>query len=113
MHLRLIHRTTFAYAGTARDSFNEARLRPVDDALQTCRSFALRTTPSVPLRDYSDFYGNVVHYFDISTPHRKLVIEAESEIETTPNAARPPVPEVPTSELETFPERELVAEFLT
>ena len=113
MHLRLIHRTTFSYSGKARDSFNEARLRPVDDALQTCRSFVLRTTPSVALRDYLDFYGNVVHYFDISDPHPKLVIEADSEIDTTPNADRAPVPEVPSSELETFPGRELVAEFLS
>ena len=112
MHLHLLHRTTFAYTGPARDSFNEARLRPVDDALQTCRSFTLRTTPVVPLRDYLDFYGNAVHYFDISTPHRKLVIEAESEIDTVPNADRPPVPDVPVAELENFPGRELVAEFL-
>jgi transglutaminase-like putative cysteine protease len=112
MHLRLLHRTTFTYSGNARDSFNEARLRPVDDALQTCRSFALRTKPAVVPRDYLDFYGNVVHYFDISTPHRKLVIEAESEIETAPNAARPAVPEVPVSALETSPDREIVGEFL-
>ena len=112
MHLHLVHRTTFSYAGPARDSFNEARLRPVDDNLLTCRSFNLRTTPVVALRDYLDFYGNVVHYFDISTPHRKLVIEAESEIDTMPNAARPPVPVVQTAVLATFPERDLYAEFL-
>ncbi len=113
MHLHLLHRTTFVYTGNARDSFNETRLRPVDDLLQTCRSFALRTTPSVALRDYQDFYGNIVHYFDISAPHRKLVIEAESEIDTQPNLERPSVPEVPFAELDTFPGRELVAEFLT
>jgi transglutaminase-like putative cysteine protease len=112
MHLHLLHRTTFSYAGTARDSFNETRLRPVSDDLQVCRSFTLRTTPSVALRDYLDFYGNIVHYFDISTPHRKLVIEAESEIDTVSNSARPSVPVVPTAELETFPERDLYAEFL-
>ena len=113
MNLHLLHRTTFTYAGSARDSFNEARLRPVNDAMQSCRQFALRTDPAVPLRDYLDFYGNVVHYFDVSTPHKKLVIEAESEIETAPDAARPPVPAVPVGELATFPERELYAEFLT
>lgn len=112
MHLRLLHRTTFSYSGNARDSFNEARLRPGNDGLQTCRSFVLRTTPAVPLRDYLDFYGNVVHYFDISTPHRKLVIEAESEIDTTPNSARPAVPAVPSAVLETFPEHDLYSEFL-
>lgn len=113
MLLHLLHRTTFVYSGEARDSFNETRLRPVDDPLQACRRFALRTTPAVELRDYTDFYGNIVHYFDISLPHRTLVIEAESEIETTPNAARAAVPDVPWAELETFGDRDLVAEFLT
>ncbi len=112
MHISLLHRTTFAYAGTARDSFNEARLQPVNDDTQRCRQFTLRTSPSVPLREYRDFYGNIVHYFDISTPHRKLVIAAESEIETTPNAARPPVPRVPVAELDNFPDRDLYTEFL-
>lgn len=112
MILRLLHRTTFVYAGQARDSFNEARLCPIDDGTQSRRHFKLRTDPSVVTRDYRDFYGNVVHYFDVSTPHHKLVIEAESEIETTPNGQRTPVPAVPVAELETCAERELYAEFL-
>lgn len=112
MILHLLHRTTFVYAGSARASFNEARLCPVDDATQSRRQFALRTQPSVPLREYRDFYGNVVHYFDIPAAHKQLVIEAESEIETTPNARRPAVPEIPVGELQTCAERELYAEFL-
>ena len=32
MHLSILHRTTFTYAGKAHDSFNEVRLRPIDDA---------------------------------------------------------------------------------
>lgn len=112
MILHLLHRTTFIYAGSARDSFNEARLCPVDDETQSRRQFMLRTNPAVDTRDYRDFYGNVVHYFDVATPHKKLVIEAESEIETKPNAARLPVPAVPASELDTCSERELYAEFL-
>jgi hypothetical protein len=46
MLISLLHRTTFAYAGKAHDSFNEVRLRPVDDATQTCRSFELRVDPA-------------------------------------------------------------------
>lgn len=112
MLLHLLHRTTFVYAGSARDSFNEARLCPVDDETQSRRQFALRTTPGTEAREYRDFYGNVVHYFDVATPHHKLVIEAESEIETVPNVSRAPVPAVPIAELETCVERELYAEFL-
>ena len=110
MLISLLHRTTFVYAGKAHDSFNEVRLRPVDDAGQLCRSFELRTEPVAQMRDYVDFYGNTVHYFDIAAGHDRLMIEAVSEVETTPNAARPPVPAVPN--LPEGGERELVAEFL-
>jgi transglutaminase-like putative cysteine protease len=110
MLISLLHRTTFAYAGKAHDSFNEVRLKPLDDATQVCRSFDLRIDPATQMRDYVDFYGNTVHYFDILAAHAKLVIEAVSEVETTPNAARPPVPVVPQVEGEA--ERELRAEFL-
>jgi transglutaminase-like putative cysteine protease len=113
MLISLLHRTTFTYAGKAHDSFNEVRLRPLDDATQACRNFELRTDPAATLREYEDFYGNTVHYFDVVPAHEKLVIEAVSEVETTPNAARPPVPAVPFAELAAGPERELRAEFLT
>ncbi len=113
MRLHLIHRTLFTYAGNARDSFNEARLRPLTDATQTCHRFELRTDPGAVVHDYQDFYGNSVQYFDITSPHKKLLIEAESEIETVPNAARPPVPAVPSGDLAADPDRELLAEFLT
>jgi len=83
MLLQVIHRTTFVYAGSVRDNFNEVRLRPVDDDRQTCRRFQLRIEPAVTdLREYSDYYGNRVNYFDLAAAHEQLVIEAESEVET-------------------------------
>jgi transglutaminase-like putative cysteine protease len=95
MHLHVLHRTTFIYPGPAHDSFNEARLRPVDDDFQTCQRFALRLDPEVPARDYRDFYDNTVHYFDIGAAHQKLVVEATSEVETVPNATRVAVVDAP------------------
>ena len=52
----------------------------------------------------------MVHYFDVTAEHSRLVVEAVSEVETRPNASRPPVPAVQPSELEASPERELNAE---
>jgi transglutaminase-like putative cysteine protease len=96
MLLHLIHRTTFVYAGKVRDSFNEVRLRPVDDHGQLCKSFALRISPAgAETRDYLDYYGNQVHYFDVAASHEQLVIEAESQVETTPDSARPDIPPIP------------------
>lgn len=111
MHLRILHRTTFTYAGKAQDSFNETRLRPVDDESQRCREFKLRLTPGSVPREYDDFHGNTVHYFEVMESHARLVIEAVSIVDTTPAAARRPVPRVPIAELEGSTERDMLAEF--
>ncbi len=111
MHLRILHRTTFSYAGKATDSFNEVRLRPVRDAAQECRDFKLRLTPGAVPREYDDFYGNTVHYFEVPASHGKLVIEAVSLVDTVPLAARPPIPRVAVEDLERSGEREMFGEF--
>jgi len=113
MHLSITHRTTFTYAGKAQDSFNEVRLRPIDDAFQKCSSFDLRLDPVASPQEYSDFYGNTIHYFDIADAHAKLTVEAHSLVETTPNDDRPPVPSVSSADLERSAEREMFAEFYT
>ncbi len=113
MHLSILHRTSFTYAGKAHDSFNEVRLCPIDDTFQKCVTFDLRLEPTAIPQDYSDFYGNKIHYFDIVEGHTKLIVEAESLVETTPNNDRPSVPSVSSSDLEQSAEREMFAEFYT
>lgn len=113
MLLHVLHRTTFVYAGQARDSFNEVRLRPLNDATQQCRTFELLLTPGATPRSYEDLYGNTVHYFEVPAPHAKLVIETASLVATTPIAQRPPVPRVPLADLERAAEREMLADFYT
>ena len=109
MILHLLHRTTFLYAGEARNSFNEVRLRPVDNDVQTCRSFELRLSPETSVSEYVDFHGNTVHYFDIAAGHPSLVVEAESEVETSPDSDRAHVPAVSPSVLAGSVEREMQA----
>jgi transglutaminase-like putative cysteine protease len=111
MDLRVLHRTTFTYDGKASESFNELRLRPADTETQRCVDFKIRLTPGTTPRDYSDFYGNTIHYFEIIDPHPRLCIEAISTVTTEPMAARPAVPRVPFDALERSIEREMLAEF--
>jgi len=113
MNLRVTHRTTFTYAGRAHDSFNEVRLRPMDDATQCCRDFKLRVTPHAVPREYDDFYGNTVDYFEVAEPHLKLIVETTSVVETVPTRARPVPPRVFVDEFERSNERELLAEFFS
>jgi transglutaminase-like putative cysteine protease len=111
MLIHTLHRTSFLYAGDAHESFNEVRLRPRDGRNQSCRAFALRVEPEGPIRDYEDFHGNTVHFFEVPGVHRRLVIEARSEVETVPDAQRPPVPVVPHEAIASMRDREMYAEF--
>ena len=79
------HLTSFRYQGDVWDSFNEARLHPVNDSAQTCESFVLNINPPAALRDYPDFYSNTVHYFDLTQPHHALDVEAVSRVQTRPD----------------------------
>ena len=101
MRLHLLHRTIFVYDGQARDSFNEARLHPSDDSGQTVQSFALRTDPACSLHSYVDYFGNRAHRFSIAAAHPQLTVEAESIVQTVPNAERIPVPDPPFNAPET------------
>jgi len=82
MKLQIHHRTHHAYASPVRDSFNEARLEPVDSERQTRQSFLLRVLPSTRLSHYYDFYHNCVHVIDLAAPHQELTVEATSIVET-------------------------------
>ena len=111
MRLHILHRTTFEYEGKAHESVNEARLRPKDDATQSCHEFTLRITPEAEPRDYEDFYGNTAHYFEIFGHHSSLIVEATSVVETTPMDERPAVPLVTMEDLHRSADREMLAEF--
>lgn len=87
--LRISHLTHYHYNDVARDSFNEARLRPVDDATQTCIDFQLDIQPAPVLREYPDFYNNTVHYFDIIDAHQDLHVLATSVVHTKPDPRGP------------------------
>jgi len=113
MHLRVLHRTTFSYAGRAHDSFNEVRLQPLNDATQVCRDFKLHLIPGSTPRAYDDFYGNTVHYFEVAGGHTKLTIEAASVVQTLPVAERPDIPRVGLEALKDTSNIDLLAEFYT
>jgi transglutaminase-like putative cysteine protease len=83
--LSISHLTRYLYDGMVKDSFNEARLQPITDTLQECQQFHLRIDPDSPIRDYPDFYGNCVHYFDVPLPHDLLEVEALSLVQTHPD----------------------------
>ena len=76
----LVHVTEFRYDGPVSESYNEVRLRPMHDERQSCLSFRLGISPAVRSVAYRDAYGNWVHQFSLSVPHRYLRVEGDSVV---------------------------------
>ncbi len=88
MKWEITHRTSYTYAASVKDSFNEARLQPFSDEWQTVDSFLLKVLPAARLRHHRDFYSNIVHHFEISESHNALLVESQLRVTTKP---RPPL----------------------
>ena len=71
------HITRFGYDPPVRESVMEVRMQPRTDARQRCMTFSLGVLPQANIMVYRDFFGNVVHHFDI--PGRTNVIEVDAQ----------------------------------
>ncbi len=78
------------YAGTARESVNEARLVPRSSARQRVERASVRVTPGTDLAAHRDVHGNEVRWFQVVEPHERLVVEAEAVVVVGPG--EPPAP---------------------
>jgi transglutaminase-like putative cysteine protease len=88
----LVHTTEFLYDGPVSESYNEVRLRPINDEKQSCLSFRLMTAPGSRGTSYRDAYGNWVHQFNVLPEHRRLKVDAESVVlahDGSPNGVDP------------------------
>ena len=80
--LRICHRTGFQYARDVISSYNEARLMPLSTPEQLVIDAGLTIDPPVTPYRYWDYWGTLVHAFDIHVPHTELVVTATSVVET-------------------------------
>ena len=83
----LLHVTEFVYDGPVSESYNEVRLRPMHDDIQSCLSFRLTTAPASPAFSYRDALGNWVHQVNVLPVHTRLRVQAESVVLTHDIAA--------------------------
>jgi transglutaminase-like putative cysteine protease len=104
------HRTGYQYGSPARASYNEARMTPATTGDQHTLATRIDTRPDCrPLR-YVDYWGTVVHAFDVHVPHTELVVTASSVVETP--GPPPAPPEVGWETLDDPPVRDRHAELL-
>ena len=83
MWLTIEHTTRLTYDAPIAEAYSELRLKPIHDDGQRCSAFTITTEPrNLPISEYSDRFGNVVHHFDILEPHDKLVLGVRSEVWT-------------------------------
>ena len=83
MILKVEHSTLFEYEEPIYETATEVRLHPASGTgSQQCANFSLQITPPASIFDYTDFYGNRVHHFNILQSHKRVHIVATSVVET-------------------------------
>ncbi|MGB0416398.1 MAG: transglutaminase family protein [Coraliomargarita sp.] len=82
MRLQVFHRTEYAYADDVTSNSNELRLTPKITRTQTLVSSLINVLPAARLSHYNDLNFNRVHHFMVPNPHRRLVIESRSVVDT-------------------------------
>jgi len=82
MKYRITHKTSYRYNEPVSLCHNEAHLilRNCDNQICTHRQLQIDPLPAIQ-HERIDFFGNIVNYFSIQTPHTTLTVSAISEIE--------------------------------
>ncbi len=109
--IRIRHVTGYEYEKPVTSSYNEARITPISNDRQLVMDSEVDVTPPASIYRYWDWWGTLVHSFDLQEPHDELVITGTSVVETS---AAPDPPKAPASwdDLATFAVRDQYAELL-
>ena len=89
--LEIRHTTGYRYGSDVTASHNEVRLSPIRTERQWVLQHRVDVHPAARLSRFEDYWGTVVHTFDLRRPHRELTVVATSHVETA--AAPAPVPD--------------------
>jgi transglutaminase-like putative cysteine protease len=80
--LGIHHTSAYRYAKDVVASYNEVRITPLTTGGQVTVDARIEVTPSARPVSYWDYWGTLVHAFDIHVPHRELVVIGSSIVET-------------------------------
>lgn len=84
MEFEINHLTHYRYGHPAAEAYGEARLTPPNLPTQTVLSHRVVIEPEVAMSDYTDHYGNVVHFFSLPFRHKSLAITNVAMVRTQP-----------------------------
>jgi transglutaminase-like putative cysteine protease len=82
--LEISHVTRFRYDRPVSASYNEARLTPMSVPGQLVIDAQVAVRPAAQLFCFTDYWGAVVHAFDVHSPHQSLLVTSRAIVETTP-----------------------------
>jgi len=91
MFYAIRHFTRYRYSHFVWQSMMEVRMHPRSEGNQRCFVFQLSVNPRARIFGYTDFYGNLVHHFDLPSRHGQLTIVSDALVNID---AQPSVPEV-------------------
>ena len=87
------HATGYQYERPVTSSYNEARITPISNDRQVALESTVDVTPRASVYRYWDWWGTLVHSFDLHDPHDSLLVTGTSIVETSGPVERPaPVP---------------------
>ena len=109
MHFAIRYLSRYRYDGDVVDNINALRIRPATGTRQQVDDFTLRLSPDVRQHRHEDYFGTDVIEFEITRPHRELVIDAHAHVTTE---AQPEPPAGEWSDLAGAGYRESGSEFL-
>lgn len=81
--IAITHTTGYRYRNEVTSSYNEARITPISNANQLVLESMVAVTPSAVAFRYWDYWGTLVHAFDIHVPHLELAVTGTSVVETS------------------------------
>lgn len=88
--LEVNHTTRYRYDRAVVASYNEARVTPLSTADQVVIDARVMVGPAAEMFTYWDYWGTLVHTFDVHHPHESLVITAKAVVETAFSLPAPP-----------------------
>ena len=84
--LEINHLTRYRYDRPVVASYNEARLTPLSTPQQFVIEAQVAVRPAAQLFCFTDYWGALVHAFDVHSPHQSLLVTSRAIVETMPSA---------------------------
>jgi transglutaminase-like putative cysteine protease len=82
MNYAIRYLTNYSYDADVVDNLNALRVKPAANGRQRCDEFTVRLTPEARLHQHADYFGTEVVEFEISQPHRRLMIDVRARVST-------------------------------